>query len=242
MISTLRSKRRFYGSVGVADDDGQFAVLLDERPARTPAGARLVLPTQALAVAVADEWASQDGDIRPLHMPLTRLAVTAIDRVSTNRAQVVAHVVAYGGTDVVCYRAEGPDELAAAQAEGWQPLLDWAAEALEARLKVTRGIVPVAQPEAALAALHCAVDALDVHHLTALADAVPAVGSLIIGLALLRNRLDADAAFELAHIDEMYQIARWGEDPITRDRHRRLRDDIRAAARFAHLSDMVTAG
>ncbi len=227
--------RRLYERADVIPAAGGFAVAIDGRPARTPEGRDLGLPSEALARAVADEWRAQTETVDPDSMPLTRLAATAMDRVGAGRQGVIDQALKYAGTDLVCYRAEAPPELAKSQQMRWQPLLDWAADAFGARLRVTAGVSPVTQPKAALRALRTAVHALDDMELAVLSTVTAATGSLIVALALLEGRIGADEAFEISQMDESFQMARWGEDEEAEDRRRRLRADIRAAADFLGL-------
>lgn len=215
--------------------DGGLAIHLDDRPIKTPARAALVLPTAALADAVADEWRAQKQDIDPLAMPLTRLANTAIDRIAPRRADVIEEIVAYGGSDLICYRVEHPADLAARQAEAWQPLLDWVAAEHGARLDTVYGISHGAQPQAALDALAGAVEPFDGMELAALHSATSGSGSLVIALALAANHIDAEAAFAAGQLDESYQAERWGEDDEAVLRRAELRADLAAAAIFLEL-------
>jgi chaperone required for assembly of F1-ATPase len=227
--------KRVYRDVTVADGADGYAVLLDRRPARTPAGQPLRLATPALAEAVAAEWRDQRDVIRPERMPLTALAATAIDRIGPQRAAVGAALVRYAETDLVCYRADGPADLVARQCAAWDPLLAWAAERWGARLTATAGIVPIEQPGAALATLGRVIARLSVPELAALGLAVEITGSLIIGLALLTGRLDARAAFETALLDERYQAERWGADAEAEARREQMRAELAAAERFLAL-------
>jgi chaperone required for assembly of F1-ATPase len=227
--------RRFYRRVAVVAGDAGFVVTLDDRPARTPARAMLRLPTGELAAAIAAEWQAQDARIDPQTMPLTRLAATALDRVPDQRRAVIDAIAAYGASDLLCYRADHPEELIARQHGTWQPLLDWAAERWGATLRVTRGIVPVAQPAPALQALRDAVAAFADFPLAGLASAVQTTGSLIVGLALACGRIDAEAAYRAALLDECYQAERWGCDPEAEQRRQHLADEIRWAGTFIDL-------
>jgi chaperone required for assembly of F1-ATPase len=170
------------------------------------------VPTPALAQAIAAEWQAQTGTVNPAAMPMTRMANSAIDKVAPQFAAVVAEVARFGGTDLLCYRATGPAELVARQAAGWDPWLDWSARALNARLTVTRGIVPVVQPDDSLHSLTAIVAALTPFALTALHDLVAISGSLVLGLAVRAGKLSADQAFRLSRIDEDWQAEHWGED------------------------------
>ncbi len=228
--------KRFYEAAAVAEAEGGFAVTLDGLPIKTPAGAGLIVPTRGLAQAVADEWAAQGEFIEPAAMPLTGLANTAIDRAAGQWRAMVGEIQRFAGTDLLCYRAEAPPDLVARQTAGWQPLLDWAAEVYGARLAVTAGVVPISQPWDALTALGVAVEALDDVQLTVLGCATAATGSLVVGLALVAGRIDADEASAASQLDEAFQSEFWGEDAEAVARLGRLGDDIRAAAKFLKLA------
>ncbi len=212
-----------------------FRVLLDGQAVKTPAKAEMALPTQALAEAIAAEWQAQGEAVESRSLVLTGLAWTAIDRVGPGRERIVDELAGYGAHDLVCYRTETPADLAARQRERWQPLLDWAARALDAPLAVTTGVVSIEQPPAALAALRRAVAARHDFELAALGAAATAAGSLVIALALAEGRIDAAAAFDAAQLDESYQIERWGEDPEAARRRAAIKADLASAARFVAL-------
>ncbi len=228
--------KRFYEQAAVTEiEDGGHGVALDGRPIRTPGGALLTAPTAALAEAIATEWAAQDDEIRPLTMPMMRLAATAIDRIGTERAAIVDQIAAYGGSDLLCYRAESPAPLIDRQAQLWQPLLDWAAEVHGARLAVTRGITHVAQDQTTLDALHAAVEDLDDCRLAAVSQLTASCGSLVIALALEARHIDAAEATAASQLDEHWQAEQWGEDAEANQRHDNLAREIADAARFLAL-------
>jgi chaperone required for assembly of F1-ATPase len=227
--------KRLYTRVETRQLDGSWGVALDGRPMRTPGKNELCLPSAALTAAIAAEWDAQQVEVRPATMPLFRLAATAIDRTATQRDLVVAETANYAGTDLVCYRADHPPALAALQQAVWQPLIDWAARRYDATLAVTNGIIPAAQSPAALRAFRAAVAAQDDFHLTAVHTLTAACGSLVIALALIEGRLNAEAAFAASQLDETFQIETWGEDTEAVARRRSLVADIAAATRFIAL-------
>ncbi len=227
--------KRVYKSVATRSTGDGWGVTLDGRPLRTPARRELRVPSEPLAAAIAAEWDAQHPDIRPETMPLTRLATTAIDRATEKRSEIAAEVANYAETDLVCYRANHPAALAARQEAAWQPLIDWAAGRYDAGLAVTAGILPLTQSPASLKAYAAVVAALDDFRLTALQAATAACGSLVIALALLEGRLDAEAAFGVSQLDETFQIEAWGEDAEATRRRAALAEDIQAAARFLDL-------
>ena len=204
--------RRFWTDAQAIPLDGGFTVHLDARPVRTPLKAALVVPTLELAQAIAAEWQAQTGKVNPETMPYTRTANSAIDKVAPQRDAVAAMLAEYGGSDLLCYRAEGPDDLTLRQAAAWDPVLHWAKDALGAPLIATVGVMHVDQPADSLLRLRDAVDALDPFRLSAFHDLVAISGSLVLALAVTRRALTAEAAWDLSRIDENWQIALWGED------------------------------
>jgi chaperone required for assembly of F1-ATPase len=227
--------KRFWTDVAVVPEGDAFAVMLDGRPVRTPLKAPLAVPTRGFAEEVAREWAAQEGEIRPAAMPATRLANAAIDKVAAQREEVVEMLASYGGSDLLCYRAEGPEALVDRQAGGWDPVLDWAEQAFGARLRTGQGVMPVAQAEPDLQRLGAPVAAMDPFELAAFHDLVVLSGSLVLGLAVTEGRLSAEEAWRLSRIDEDFQIEEWGEDDEAAETTARRRDAFLDAARFHAL-------
>jgi chaperone required for assembly of F1-ATPase len=223
--------KRFYQ--GVEARDG--AILLDGRPVRTPARVPLVLPQPALRQAVMAEWAGQGEDILPATIPLTGLANAAIDRVAPDPATFAAGLAEYAKGDLLCYRAEGPDSLVAAQAAAWDPPLDWARTRYDIRFATTAGIVHVAQPVETIARLAAAVATRDAFALAGLSPLTTISGSLVLALMVAEGAIDSDAAFDTAHLDELWQADRWGEDALATEARAYRRRDFHAAARFIGL-------
>ena len=198
----------------------------------TPAKAPLKLPTQALAEAIATEWAGQGENLELGTMPLTQLANTATDRVVPDPAPAIEELLAYAAIDLLCYRAEAPPSLVERQQAQWQPLLDWLALRHGAPLAVHAGVIPRPQPVATLSALRRRLADQSAFVLAGLAAATQTCGSLVIAFALAEGQVGADEAFELAELDATYQIERWGADDEAAARRRRLRQDIQDIHRF----------
>jgi chaperone required for assembly of F1-ATPase len=227
--------KRFYRKAEPIERSDGHGIALDGKPVKTPGKRDLVVPNGAMAAALAEEWNTQQGEVRPATMPLTRLATTTVDRVATQREAIVRQTADYAGTDLVCYRAVHPPALAARQQAVWQPLIDWAVLRYDAPLTVTTGVIPKRQPEATLRAFAAVVAEQDDFRLTALHVASAACGSLVIGLALLEGHLDAGEAFAASQLDETFQIEAWGEDAEQAERRRALAADIAAASQFMSL-------
>jgi chaperone required for assembly of F1-ATPase len=214
-----------------------FFIMLDDRLLKKPGGAPLTVPVQALAEAIAEEWRQAGLDrqeISPEDLPLTRLATTAQDRVQHARADIIGQLAAYGLHDLLCYRAETP-ALAAQEHELWQPWLDWAAAHYGIRLATGTGITPIPQPPDTTQNFSRALENLEIFQLAALGVAVPAMGSLVLGLALAAGALDADTAFRLATLDEAFQAQQWGIDEDAEQRRQTIRAELALCRRFMDL-------
>ncbi len=233
-MSNWRPKR-FWKTASVVAEDGGFAVRLDERPVKTPAKQPLLVPTHALADLIAAEWDAQSGLVNPETMPVTRMANSAIDKVVPQYHEVATLLTAYGETDHLCYRATHPPALAEKQAIAWDPLLHWAAQALNAPLKTTDGIVPIAQDPAVLARLKEHVLELGNFKLAAFHDLVSISGSLVLAFAVGQGRLTAEDGWRLSRLDEDWQISLWGEDEDAAAAAAQKQADFHLAARFFAL-------
>lgn len=214
-----------------------WAVMLDGKPIRTPAKAAFAVPGRALAAAAAAEWAAQEELVRPAEMPLTRAVNTAIDRTAPEHGAVVDIVAAYGGTDLVSYRAETPEALRARQGEAWDPLIGWAEATHDARLVTTTGVMHALQPAEGQRRLRAAVAAHDAFRLTALYDLAALSGSLVIALAVAARRLAPAEGWRLSRIDETWQEELWGADAEAEAMAARKSRDFNAAAQFLELLD-----
>jgi chaperone required for assembly of F1-ATPase len=220
-------------------DQTGYMILLDGKPMRLPGGVVLSIPSAGLAEAVAEEWQAagggKGGEFSAEDTPLTRLAGTAQTRIAPAPGPTVEALARYAASDLLCYRATGPDALVHRQARAWQPWLDWAALTYDAPLKVTAGVVHIPQSRHSLNALHVAVAAFDPLVLAGLGILVPALGSLILGLAVADGQLDAADAHRLGALDELFQAELWGQDNAAVQRRKMVAADIALAARFIAL-------
>lgn len=225
--------KRFYKDVSVAPMEGGYAVHLDGKPVRTPAKALLLLPTEAAAELVAQEFAAQGENIDPATMPVYRLVNTAIDGVAADPQAVLEDVLRFASSDLLCYRAGDPERLVANQAEAWDPVIDWARASLGARLFLAEGVMHVEQPREAIAAIgvHLAQRAEPLR-LSALHLMTTLMGSALLALAVDFGEIDAETAWKAAHVDEDWQIEHWGEDAEAMARRAARKRDMMGAVRL----------
>lgn len=204
--------KRFYEDATVQSDDGGFSVRLDGRPIRTPGKSPIVMPSEAMAERVAAEWLAQDDVIDPRTMPWTRSVNSAIDKVATQRAEVADHLVSYVGTDLLCYRADGPQALVDRQAAAWDPILSWLTQRYDVKLKTTAGVMPVEQAPDVAARMMTVMESMTDFQMTGFYELVTLSGSFTLALAAVGDQQPIESLWEISRIDESWQIEQWGAD------------------------------
>ncbi len=223
--------KRFYSTVTVVEDDGGYSIRLDGRPVRTPAKSPLSAPTQVLADLMRAEWEAQGEHIDPGTMPITKLVNTAIDGVASDPQAVFDDVVRFSSSDLLCYRADAPEELVARQSQRWNPIIDWAASDMGARFILIEGIMPQDQPREATVAFAETLRKYDTPiELACLHTMTTLTGSAILALAFAEGRVSAEEAWALAHLDEDWTDEHWGMDPEAQIRRERRQEEFQAAA------------
>jgi chaperone required for assembly of F1-ATPase len=222
-------RKRFYAHAGVTDARDGFAITLDDKPIRTPSGRPVVAPSREIAEAISAEWEAQNEFIDPLTMPFTRLANSVVEAVVDRVDAVFEDVAKYFQSDLLFYRAGHPEALVAREAAHWDPVVFWAADALGAHFILAEGIVHVRQPDSAVAAARAALPT-DPWSIAALHVVTTLTGSALLALALLRGVLDPDQVWAAAHVDEDWNIEKWGVDEEVAARRAARLVDFRAAA------------
>ncbi|WP_425073669.1 ATP12 family chaperone protein [Sagittula sp. S175] len=228
--------KRFWKEALAEPCEGGFAIKLDGRGVKTPAKTPLVVPTEGLAEAIAYEWQAQGEKVNPAEMPFTRTSNSALDKVATQHAEVADMLAAYGDSDLLCYRADHPEELVTRQSERWDPMLDWLLETYGTRLTTQAGVIHQPQDPLAVAALAREVHAQSPFQLAAFHDLVAMSGSLVLALAVTRGAVDAEAAWHLSRLDEEWQEEQWGPDEEATAIAERKRGEFLHAARFYALA------
>jgi chaperone required for assembly of F1-ATPase len=224
--------RRFYQLVSVSPTR---EVRLDGKPVRTPAKKALRLPTSALAEAVAEEWRIQGPEMNLHDMRLTKLANTAIDRVGSDRNRILAEMVEYAGSDLVCYRADRPPDLVAEQQALWDPVIAWASDSLGIFFETIVGVVHRRQADEALQAVGSRIAGRDDFSIAALHSLATLTGSALIALMLDEGAMTPEGAWKAAHADEDYQIRHWGWDEEARTRRASRLLEFSSTCRFLEL-------
>ncbi len=222
--------KRFYTEVSIVEGEGGHAVHLDGRPVKTPAKAALAVPTARLAELLRDEWANQVEVIDPRTMPVTRLINTAIDGVAVEAQAVFEDILRFSSSDMLCYRAESPENLVLRQQQQWDPILDWAANQHGARFELIEGVMPKDQPRDATAAFSSVLRKYDTPiELAVLHTVTTLTGSAILALAFAESHLAAEDIWRLAHLEEDWTAEHWGEDAEAQNRREKRHAEFQAA-------------
>jgi chaperone required for assembly of F1-ATPase len=227
--------KRFYKTATAEQSPGGWTVLLDERAIKTPARKALTLPNEKLAKAIAAEWNAQGDTIDIAAMHLTRLANVAIDRAGETRYDMADELARYCETDLICHIAEEPDDLIEMEEASWRPVRDWAGETLGVFLVPVSGIIASPQPDASLEAAREHALSLDNFRLTGMMFACGLLGSALLALAVEREALTAEEAFDTARIDEDFQSAQWGEDDEAKAATAARRIEVKALGEWFKL-------
>jgi len=218
--------KRFYKEVGTSPKGAGFVVTLDNRVLKTPGKQALLIDSPLRAKLVAAEWQAQEEDIKPETMPCTRLMNVACELTPSRRPELIKEFCSYCETDLLCFRADAPHDLAERQAQKWQPILDWAAREHGVSLLVTSGVTALPQPKISLIAAASYAEKLSHTDLTLLLHMTASFGSGVLALAALEKHVDMETAYHTSRLDEVFQNERWGEDEEAVARNENIRSEL----------------
>lgn len=230
--------KRFYKQAEAGTAPGGYTIRLDGRNLKTPLQHVLLVPTMPLAAALAAEWQAQGDDIVLSDMPLNQLVNMMIDKCafkSADRAAMNAEISRFAGSDLICYFATHPQDLVARQEAVWTPLVAWVQDEYGVILKTIQGIQYIHQPPETLAKMQNVIEGLDAADFTMVQAVTALTGSVVIALGMQTGRLGAVQAFEAAGVDEVYQLEKWGEDKVARDRLHKLQAELETVEKFRFL-------
>ena len=228
--------KRFYRQVTLAPDPAGWQVLLDERAIKTAGGRPQIVPSHALAEAMAVEWDAQGEEIDPQTLKLRHLADYTIDIVAPARGKAIRGLLPYVETDTLCYRAETGEALHARQLEVWEPLILAAERRWDVHFDRVPGVIHRQQPLVTLTRMQAVLETQSDFDLAALCLLASLSASLIIALAAVSGNSGAEALWGAANLEEDWQAELWGLDAEARAHRARRYADFAAAIRFAQLA------
>ncbi|NKD44401.1 ATPase [Haematospirillum jordaniae] len=236
ILEQMQRPRRFWKQAAVCcNGDAGYGVELDGKSINVASGRPLQVQSRVLAEAIAREWNDQGDSLSFAAMPMTRLASAAVDRMEDQRSALIEGLMDHVHGDVLFYHAADPADLVELQAVTWGPLLAWAGDVLGVKPLTTRGLMPVQQDGAYVAAMRQAITGLTNEMLTVFHGVASGCNSLILALALVRRHIDAATAFDASLLDELYQSSLWGEDHEAVQRRTALRHDLVQMEVYASL-------
>lgn len=225
--------KKFYKQAEAGTAPGGFVIRLDGKLLKTPMLHNLILPSQKLAEGIAAEWNAQGADLVPSSMPLTQLANTMADKAAgSDRIAMNEEVIRYGSSDLVCYFAAHPADLLKRQEECWLPLLTWMKEDQGIVFETVKGIRYINQPDEAMKKIRGIICGLNAAEFTVVQSVAAITGSVVIALALLNGKIDSGSAYNAACVDEIYQLEKWGEDTLARQRLDKIKQELAVIERF----------
>ncbi|QDH15495.1 ATP12 chaperone protein [Oecophyllibacter saccharovorans] len=231
--------KRIWKNVTVepGEEEGTWGPLLDGSPVRLPSRKRLQVRSRPLAEALAEEWGGvpMGKEVRPDDLPLTRISGNMIDRIGPEPEATRARLLPFGRDDTVCYRNEGQDRALLDRVLGW-------AEKNGLHPAATEGLMPLEQPEAYMQALAARLAPMGAEELAALGVMAPAMGSLLLPLAVMDGALTVEEAARLASAEELHQMQVNGHDEDLAAQLARREEDVREAKRFLDLARSARPG
>ncbi|EJF77090.1 ATP12 chaperone protein [Candidatus Bartonella washoeensis] len=223
--------KRFYKEVKITREEGGFSILLDKYPVKTPARRPFLVPKEACAALVAQEFESQKQVIDPIKMPITRFVNTVIDGIADDMQVIFEDLLRFVACDMIFYRAQTPKELVQRQCEQWDPLLDWVEEKLGSRFHLAEGLMHIEQPREAIQAVSNYLRKVQSPYiLAALHTMTTLTGSALIALAFAAGKINSDHAWNIAHLDENWMMEQWGTDEEAMARRAHKKAEFNAAA------------
>ncbi len=232
--------KRFYTLVSTEKKQNGYAVLLDGKPIKTPAKNEMLAPSQGVADLVMQEWAAQEGTVKPDAMPVTQFLSTKIDRVRAQRSEISEMILRYMDTDMVCYRTDEPEALAKAQEEAWNPVIAYAEKRFAITLDTTTDIRAISHGDKANAALRTYVEALDEDRFTLLQIVTSLSGSILTALMFIEGELDPEEVLAIARVEErykdtLYDADKYGRDPMFEKKDKAALVDLKAVKAYLRV-------
>ncbi|XP_032473172.1 ATP synthase mitochondrial F1 complex assembly factor 2 isoform X1 [Phocoena sinus] len=236
-------RKRFYQNVSISQGEAGFEINLDHRKLRTPQAKLFTVPSEALAVAVATEWDSQQDTIKTYTMHLTTLCNTSLDNpTQRDKNQLIWAAVKFLDTDTVCCRVEEPETLVELQRNEWDPVIGWAERRYGVKIGSSTSIVGPSIPARTREVLVSHLASYNTWALQGIEFVVSQLKSMVLTLGLIDLHLTVEQAVLLSRLEEAFQIQKWGNVEWAHDYELQdLRARTAAGALFVHLCSESSA-
>ncbi|CAB55134.2 ATP synthase mitochondrial F1 complex assembly factor 2 [Caenorhabditis elegans] len=216
--SALTKPKKFYKEVSVINETDESTgnqihkVLLDHRVLKTQGGQVLKLDSYPLALAIAEEWSSQDEFLQLGQMRLTGLAFTAQDNPLEQTADTISQkILDYVEGDTVLFFNTESSKLHRYQEEKWAPLIKNLNNDLGIKVRPSENILDC---DVASENDKEKIDRWIRQHnfpaLVGLQYATESVKSFVIAYNAIRHHIDPDTAIDAATLEQRTQAETWG--------------------------------
>ena len=212
-----------------------FEILLDKRILKTPMQKDLIFSNYKIAKETALEWDIDEKEINTENMVFYGLISTAIDKISNDKVSYIENVLGFINTDLICYRADGPNELVDLQNNSWNPIISFIKKYIDVELKFFIGVMPSKQSLDIFNRLKTLINSFSDIEISALHRMTNLTGSIFISICILKGDVLKNEAFELSFLDELYQAKNWGIEEESLDKRDKIAKELNRIISFVEL-------
>ena len=225
--------KRGYQTVSIAEHaSGGWSLLADGKPAKSPRGKQVVIPSHALAEVVMHEWQQQCERVDGSTMPMTRICCIALDLIGEQREEIERDIAAFAETDQLYFRETKDEKLRRLQDETLTPVLAWAEKHYNIHITLSYGVMVTPQDDTTSETFARLLAQMSDMELAAFSLLVKYTSSFVLGLALKEGYISPEDALSFSHLDEIYQAEQWGKDEEAEDARASLAGEIITVCRF----------
>ena len=212
-----------------------FEILLDKRILKTPMQKDLIFSNYKIAKETALEWDIDEKEINTENMVFYGLISTAIDKISNDKVSYIDNVLGFINTDLICYRADKPNELIDLQNSSWNPIISFIKKYIDVELKFFIGVMPSKQSLEIFNRLKTLINSFSDIEISALHRMTNLTGSIFISICILKGDVLKNEAFELSFLDELYQAKNWGVEQESLDKRDKIAKELNRIISFVEL-------
>lgn len=210
-----------------------FPIRLKNQEIKTPKGHAFEVPTEALQKLIESELSSlKEWPAKVSHKTATSLALSALDRVSDFRIQVIEELLRDLSSDQIILWADEPDTLVQLQNEIWLPLIHQFNDKFKTSLKPSISLFPEAIQKDEVDGVRNYLASLDDFMLTGLSHLADLTHSPILAILGFESKMTADQIFSIAQLHESHQRQKWGEDVLALEREGEIKIEVAETLNF----------
>lgn len=227
--------KKFWKKIEIRQSSSKkFHLLLDNKKLTTPMKKELVLPSEILVNEVLREWDQNSDNINIDDLVFYGVLSTAIDKVNLKKDAYVNDIIDFIDTDLICYRAESPNDLIALQNKSWNPILLLIEKYIDVKIKVFKGVMPSNQDQKVHTEIKKLISNLSDVQISVLHRITNLIGSIFLSLCILKKDLLKEDAFECSFLDELWQAKNWGHEEDASIKRNKIRLELNRLIHFVN--------